>query len=79
MSIANPKQIKVGGSRLGKFGVMAQLSDCKKSVKRLLIVFKARKTISKIKSLKVRCKKDGECDFKRLFLFTSPLFACGVE
>ena len=37
-----------------------------KSVKRLLIVFKARKTISKIKSLKVRCKKDGECDFKKI-------------
>ena len=28
-AIANPKQTKVGGSRLGKFGVTVQLSDCK--------------------------------------------------
>ena len=37
-----------------------------KSIKQLLIVFKARKSISRIKSLKVRCKKDGECDFKKI-------------
>ena len=52
--------------RPGKFGGTAQLLDCKKSIKQLLIVFKARKTISGIKSLKVRCKKDGECDFKKI-------------
>ena len=65
VQIANPNQTKVGGSRLGKFGNGATFR-LQKSVKRLLIVFKARKTISKIKSLKVRCKKDGECDFKKI-------------
>ena len=69
-----PNTIKVRGTASGKVWRNGATFRLIKSTKQLFILYKTRnhKAIPGVKSFKVRCEKDGECDFKKV-KFSSPV------